>query len=171
MGSTDQSIDRSIDRQEHALSKCLPFVEHLKHQHCRARCMHATTAHKIIIMVAINRKRTRGCISTRAGRAAKAPADLRAYVRSPKGNSSLYFLSLLDGACSPMEAHPGWREGRRRTRRRTLRTRATALYCAISACPRALWCCSDLRRAVFRWRDSKRHRAHFLEKEYVPRKI
>jgi len=65
--------------------------------------MHATTAHKIIIMVAINRKRTRGCISTRAGRAAKAPAD----VRSPKGNSSLYFLSLLDGACSPMEAHPG----------------------------------------------------------------
>jgi len=107
LGRSGRSIDESVDRQEYALSKCLPFVERLKHQHRRTRCAHATTAHKIIIMVAINRKRTRGCISTRAGRAARTPADSRAYVRSPKGNSSLYFLRLPDGACSPMEAHPG----------------------------------------------------------------
>lgn len=50
----DRSIDRSTDHREHALSKCLPFVERLKHQR-RTRCVHATAAHKIIIMVAINR--------------------------------------------------------------------------------------------------------------------
>jgi len=55
----ERPLDRPIDRLISALSKCLPFAERLRalmRVHARAR---TTAAHKIIIMVAINRKRTR----------------------------------------------------------------------------------------------------------------
>lgn len=153
-----------VDRQEHALSKCLPFVERLKHQHRRTRCAHATVAHKIIIMVAINRKRTRGCIFTRARTCA-----LRRGIPP--------FISC---ACPTVRIHrrrriqddakdEGRREGERSAR---AQPSAARLYCAISACPRALWCCSDLRRAVFRWRDSPtHHRVHFFRRNMFQERL
>lgn len=114
-----------------------------------------TAAHKIIIMVAINRKRTANAAFPLAG----APADSRVYVPSPPP-LSLSFRRGISAFTS--SAYPSYRPSvppDRRVRndakdegrewRRALRARARSqpsaagLYGTISACPRALWCCSS----------------------------